>query len=244
MSGKTYFYKVTYANNVEIGDKKMGLFDLFREIGASIELALATPADDETMAQVYDYMSMSNDDQELLRVCKFDLGYGLDAHVAIKHIGTILKLKEKGMNNKDIGDVCGISEEMVDRAIKMRDEYLEYEKTGKLPENTNHQEITKKLDKAEALKKFNEASALRAFMHHYSDDEEDECEEYGEDNCNDGSPESDQSNAPVTTKSNRGGSRKKKGSSTSAPEDLMKGSEGVKPFSTMVEKSGVGATGK
>ena len=233
---------MTYANNVEIGDKKMGLFDLFREIGASIELALATPADDETMAQVYDYMSMDSEDQELLRVCKFDLGYGLDAHVAIKHINTILKLKEKGLNNKDIGDVCGISEEMVDRAIKMRDEYLEYEKTGKLPENTNHQEITKKLDKAEALKKFNEASALRAFMHHSDTEEEDECEEDDEENCDDGSPEPDKNNAHVTTKSNRSSSRKKKGSSTSAPEDLMKGSEGVKPFSTMVEKSGVGAT--
>lgn len=218
----------------------MGLFDLFREIGASIELALATPADDETMAQVYDYMSMSNDDQELLRVCKFDLGYGLDAHVATKHIGTILKLKEKRMSNKDIGDVCGISEEMVDRAIKMRDEYLEYKNTGKLPENTNHQEITKKLDKAEALKKFNEASALRAFMYHSDTEEEAECEEDDEENCDDGSPEPNQNNAPITK--SKGGSRKKRGSS--APEDLMKGSEGVKPFSTMVENSGVGTSAK
>ena len=223
----------------------MGLFDLFREVGdqiyASVALATATPASDETMAQVYDYWAMDDDDQELLRICKFDLGYGVDAHVAMKHIGTILKLKEKGMDNKDIADVCGISEAMVARSIKMRDEYLEYKKTGNLPKNTDHKPITEKLSKEEAMKKFNEASALRAFMYHSDLDVE---EEDDEENCDDGSPEPDQNNVPVTTKSKGGSSRKKKGSSTSAPEDLMKGSEGVKPFSTMVENSGVGTSTK
>lgn len=215
----------------------MGLFDLFREVGdqiyASVALATATPASDETMAQVYNYWAMDDDDQELLRTCKFDLGYGVDAHVAMKHIGTILKLKEKGMNNKDIADVCGISEAMVSRSLKMRDEYLEYKKTGNLPKNTDHKPITEKLDKEEALKKFNEASALRAFMYHSDvEEEEEECED-------DGSPEPDQNNSPVVKNTKNSRSGRKKGSS-SAPEDLMKGSEGVKPFSTMVENSGVG----
>lgn len=137
----------------------MGLFDLVREVGdqiyASVALATATPASDETMAQVYDYWSMDNEDQDTLRVLKFDLGYGTDAHIAMEHLENIEKMMANNIPIETVAKVEELTVEGVKRILQMKREYVEYKKTGKLPEKTEHQPILGPVDKSKSFAKYN-----------------------------------------------------------------------------------------
>ena len=137
----------------------MGLFDLVREVGdqiyASVALATAKPASDETMAQVYDYWSMDNEDQDTLRVLKFDLGYGTDAHIAMEHLENIEKMMANNIPVETVAKVEELTVEGVKRILQMKKEYVEYKKTGKLPEKTEHQPILGPVDKSKSFAKYN-----------------------------------------------------------------------------------------
>ena len=137
----------------------MGLFDLVREVGdqiyASVALATAKPASDETMAQVYDYWSMDNEDQDTLRVLKFDLGYGTDAHIAMEHLENIEKMLANNIPIETVAKVEGLTIEGVKRILKMKQEYVDYKNTEKLPEKTEHQPILGSMDKSKSFAKYN-----------------------------------------------------------------------------------------
>lgn len=136
----------------------MGLFDLVREVGdqiyASVALATAKPASDETMAQVYDYWSMDNEDRDTLKILKFDLGYGTDAHVALEHIGSISKMLGEGVSIEAIAKHENLNNDAIIRIIKMRNEYTAYKRTGELPKNTSHRPIMGSLDSCKSFDKF------------------------------------------------------------------------------------------
>ena len=136
----------------------MGLFDLIREVGdqiyASVALATAKPVSDETMAQVYDYWSMDNEDQDTLRVLKFDLGYGTDAHIAMEHLENIEKMMANNIPVETVAKVEELTVEGVKLILQMKREYVEYKNTGKLPEKTEHQPILGPVDKSKSFAKY------------------------------------------------------------------------------------------
>ena len=136
----------------------MGIFDTIREIGdnigASIGLAFATPASDETMAQVYDYLGRDREDQDTLYILKFVLGYGTDAHIAMNHIDNIIAMKRGAMPITEIAKCEGISVEMVERIFQMMKEYSVYKNTGELPLNTNHTPIGGDLNVVESRDRY------------------------------------------------------------------------------------------
>lgn len=142
----------------------MGLFDLIREVGdqiyASVALATATPASDETMAQIYDYWSMDDEDQDTLRVLKFDLGYGTDAHIAMEHLENIEKMLSNKVSIGTVANVEGLTVEGVKRILQMKKEYVEYKNTGKLPEKTEHQPILGSMDKSKSFAKYNNSTNI------------------------------------------------------------------------------------
>ena len=89
-----------------------------------------------------------------MRVLKFDLGYGTDAHIAMEHLENIEKMMANNIPVETVAKVEELTVEGVKRILQMKKEYVEYKKTGKLPEKTDHQPILGPVDKSKSFAKY------------------------------------------------------------------------------------------